>query len=60
MPVREGRPVIAPAGSEVLREGDVLAIAGTNEAISAAVDLLGGTGGAARRTVSAVPYAAGV
>jgi CPA2 family monovalent cation:H+ antiporter-2 len=57
---REGEPVIAPTGSEVLREGDVLAVAGTHEAISAAIELLGGLQGAARRTVSGIPSVAGI
>lgn len=42
---REGHPVIAPTGPEVLRAGDVLAVAGTHEAISAAADLLGASPG---------------
>jgi CPA2 family monovalent cation:H+ antiporter-2 len=37
---RQGEPVMIPTGHEVLRDGDVLAIAGSHEAIAAAVELL--------------------
>ncbi len=37
---RHGEPVMIPTGHEVLRDGDVLAIAGSHEAITAAVNLL--------------------
>jgi CPA2 family monovalent cation:H+ antiporter-2 len=37
---RQGEPVMIPTGHEVLHDGDVLAIAGSHEAIAAAVDLL--------------------
>jgi CPA2 family monovalent cation:H+ antiporter-2 len=37
---RQGQPVMIPTGHEVLRDGDVLAIAGSHEAIAAAVELL--------------------
>ena len=37
---REGEPVVIPTGREVLRAGDVLAVAGTQDATSAAVQLL--------------------
>ncbi|HEU6452901.1 MAG TPA: TrkA C-terminal domain-containing protein, partial [Gemmatimonadaceae bacterium] len=37
---RPGEPVMIPTGHEVLRDGDVLAIAGSHEAIAAAVHLL--------------------
>jgi CPA2 family monovalent cation:H+ antiporter-2 len=37
---RQGEPVMIPTGHEVLRDGDVLAIAGSHEAIAAAVALL--------------------
>lgn len=37
---RQGEPVMIPTGHEVLRDGDVLAIAGSHEAIVAAVELL--------------------
>ncbi len=37
---REGEPVMIPTGHEVLRDGDVLAIAGSHEAIEAAAALL--------------------
>lgn len=57
---RQGQHVIAPTGSEVLREGDVLAVAGTHEAIAAAVELLGGEQRAARLTVSHVPLPIGM
>jgi CPA2 family monovalent cation:H+ antiporter-2 len=37
---REGEPVVIPTGHEVLRDGDVLAVAGTHDAIAAAVEIL--------------------
>ncbi|HET7551917.1 MAG TPA: cation:proton antiporter [Gemmatimonadaceae bacterium] len=37
---RQGEPVTIPTGHEVLRDGDVLAIAGSHEAIAAAVAIL--------------------
>jgi CPA2 family monovalent cation:H+ antiporter-2 len=37
---REGRRVVAPAAAEVLGRGDVLALAGTREAVEAARELL--------------------
>lgn len=37
---REGEPVVIPTGHELLRDGDVLAVAGTQEAIAAAVNIL--------------------
>ena len=37
---RQGEPVMIPTGHEVLRDGDVLAIAGSHVAIAAAVELL--------------------
>jgi CPA2 family monovalent cation:H+ antiporter-2 len=37
---RPGEPVAIPTGHEVLRDGDVLAIAGSHEAIAAAVAIL--------------------
>ena len=37
---RQGQPVMIPTGHEVLHDGDVLAIAGSHEAIAAAVELL--------------------
>jgi CPA2 family monovalent cation:H+ antiporter-2 len=37
---RQGEPVMIPTGHEVLRDGDVLAIAGSHESIAAAIDLL--------------------
>ncbi|HET7622271.1 MAG TPA: cation:proton antiporter [Gemmatimonadaceae bacterium] len=37
---RQGEPVMIPTGHEVLRDGDVLAIAGSHEAIAAAVEML--------------------
>jgi CPA2 family monovalent cation:H+ antiporter-2 len=40
--------VIVPMASEVLRAGDVLALAGTRDAITAAVDVLKSTGSEAR------------
>ena len=44
---REG-PILAPAASEVLREGDLLALAGSHESVEAAKSLLrGGPLGAA-------------
>jgi CPA2 family monovalent cation:H+ antiporter-2 len=39
--VREGKGVITPTGTDALRAGDVLAVAGTAEAIQSALDLLG-------------------
>ena len=57
---REGQQVIAPRGAEVLQEGDVLAVAGTHEAIAAAIDLLGGSTRAARRTVTHLPISSTV
>ncbi len=56
---REGHPVTVPTGPEVLREGDILAVAGTNEAISAAVELLWGAGDAAKPSVSGLPVMTG-
>ena len=38
---------MVPTANEVLREGDVLALAGTHEAVAAAVSLLAGDGKAA-------------
>ena len=37
---REGEPVAVPSGREVLRAGDVLAVAGTGDAVEAATRLL--------------------
>ena len=37
---REGEPVVIPTGHELLRDGDVLAVAGTHDAIEAAVEIL--------------------
>jgi len=42
---RPGGGVMVPSASEVLRQGDVLAVAGTSEAIEAARALLGGAAG---------------
>ncbi len=39
---RAGESVTVPTAAETLREGDVLALAGTHEAIAAAVDILEG------------------
>lgn len=39
--VREGEDVVTPSGDDVLRAGDVLAVAGTTAAIDAARQLLG-------------------
>lgn len=41
---RDGEPVLVPTGREVLRVGDVLAIAGTTEAVRAAREILRGDG----------------
>lgn len=40
--IREGHEAVVPSGREVLREGDVLAVAGTHDAIEAAARLLSG------------------
>jgi len=56
---REGEPVIVPTGPEVLREGDVLAVAGSHGAIEAAMELLGGPLGGARTIVTPVQTASG-
>ena len=37
---REGEPVVIPTGHELLRNGDVLAVAGTQDAIAAALEIL--------------------
>ena len=39
--VREGEDIIAPTGDDVLHAGDVLAVAGTTDAIDGARQLLG-------------------
>jgi CPA2 family monovalent cation:H+ antiporter-2 len=39
---RKGEPVVVPTGREVLRAGDMLALAGAEESVSAAVRVLGG------------------
>ncbi len=44
---REGAPVTIPDAGEVLREGDLLALAGTQESVSEATLLLGGEPAAA-------------
>jgi CPA2 family monovalent cation:H+ antiporter-2 len=43
--IRRGeRALVLPAGSEVLQAGDIVAIAGTNQALDAARRLLAGQG----------------
>jgi CPA2 family monovalent cation:H+ antiporter-2 len=49
---RPGQPVLLPAGHEVLRPGDVLAMCGSREAIEAARGLLAGEDGEARASPS--------
>ena len=41
---RAGAGVVMPTAGEVLREGDILALAGSQEAVAAAMELLGGAG----------------
>jgi K+/H+ antiporter YhaU regulatory subunit KhtT len=40
--VRDGQEVVTPAAAEVLRAGDVLALAGSHEAIASATHILQG------------------
>jgi CPA2 family monovalent cation:H+ antiporter-2 len=42
--LRAGEPIVAPAGKEMILEGDVLAVAGSHEAIVAARALIEGPG----------------
>jgi CPA2 family monovalent cation:H+ antiporter-2 len=42
--LRAGEPIIAPAGKEVILEGDVLAVAGSHDAILGARALIEGPG----------------
>ncbi|MBI3983559.1 MAG: cation:proton antiporter [Gemmatimonadetes bacterium] len=51
---RDEGAVIAPSGSEVLRERDILAVAGSAQAVAAALDLLGTGERHARVTRTAV------
>lgn len=51
---REEAPVIAPSGAEVLRARDILAVAGSQQAIAAALELLGADQRHARVTRTAV------
>jgi CPA2 family monovalent cation:H+ antiporter-2 len=45
--VREGQQVLVPRGPEMLRTGDVLAVAGSTEAVAAARAIIAGEGGEA-------------
>lgn len=51
---REGHPVIAPGGGEVVRANDILAIAGSHQAVADALALLGAEQRHARVTTTAV------
>ena len=42
--LRAGEPIVAPAGKEMILEGDLLAVAGSHEAIVAARALIEGPG----------------
>lgn len=56
---RDAGAVIAPSGAEVLRERDVLAVAGSEQAVAAALELLGSDEQHARttQTMVAIPAA---